>query len=124
MTSKFKALTGNTPPLYFGENTEATVPPSRQLASTDNTLLSTQTSRQKSNLILTTGKKDLQISEKSRQHAALVGVVLSRLEKAGLIRRFRVLSADQTTVKAIQIMFDLELWTETLELRMLSKDEK
>jgi hypothetical protein len=41
-----------------------------------------------------------------------------------LIRRFRVLSPDRTTVKAIQIVFDTENWTENLDLRVLSSGGK
>ena len=45
---------------------------------------------------------------------------LSRLEKDGLIRRYRVLSADKTAIKEIQIVFDPKNWTEELDLRVLS----
>ena len=118
MTSKYKAQTDNTLQLSSGASTGARVLQSRPLVSTDNTPLSTQTSSRKSSDMLSTAQN---VSEKSRQHAAILKVVLSRLEKDGLIRRFRVLSADRTTVKEIQIVFDCELWTENIELRVLSE---
>ena len=126
MTSKYKVATDITPPLSLGASTEALVLQSKLSVNSDNTQTFTQTSKPKSNLILTTGKKGLEISEKSRQHAAILKVVLSRLERAGLIRRYRVLSKNQdgsTTVKEIQITFDNTIWTENLELRVLSEDK-
>ena len=117
MTSKFKALTDNTPPLSSAGSTEAKGQPSKQSANSDNTPPSTQTSRKPSSNMLSTVKN---VSEKSRQHAAILRVVLSRLESDGLIKRFRVLSADRTTVKEVRIVFDLGLWTQELDLRLLS----
>ena len=117
MTSKFKALTDNTPPLSSGASTGAKAQPSKQSANSDNTPPSTPILRTQSSNMLSTVKN---VSEKSRQHAAILRVVLSRLESDGLIRRFRVLSADRTTVKEVRIVFDLGLWTQELDLRVLS----
>jgi len=127
MTFKSREVTDNTPPLFLGVSTEARALQSKQSANTDNTPRSTRTSNQQSNLTLTTGKKGLEITEKSRQHAALLKVVLSRLERAGLVKRFRVLSNNAdgtTTVKKIQIEFDNIYWTESLDLRVLSENVK
>lgn len=55
--------------------------------------------------------------EKTRQHATIAKVALRQLEKAGLIKRFRVLSSDGTTLLKIRIDFDNTLWTEDLELK-------
>ncbi len=48
---------------------------------------------------------------------------LLRLEKDGLIKRYRVLSPDRTTVREIQVVFDNSVWTETLELRVVERTE-
>jgi hypothetical protein len=69
---------------------------------------------------LSTDKKGLTTlptTEKTRQHAMLAKVALSQLEKAGLIKRFKVLSVDLTTVQRIRIEFDMSLWNDELELR-------
>jgi len=127
MTYKSKAVTANTPPLSLGENIAASARQYKQSRNMDNTPRFTRTSSQQSNLTLTTGKKGLEITENSRQHAALLKVVLSRLEKAGLVKRFRVLSKNEdgtTTVKKIQIEFDNTYWTESLDLRVLSEVKK
>lgn len=118
--SNSKDLTGNTPPSSSAENIAAKVQPSALSASSDNTPTSTQTSRNPSEATLTTGENaltTLQISEKSRQHAMLVRAILSQLAKAGLIKRFKVLSKDGTTVQRIRVEFDMSLWTEDLELK-------
>ena len=78
---------------------------------------STTITPKSSEIILTTGKS---VSEKSILAAQVLKAVLSRLEKDGLIKRFRVLSADRTTVKEIRITFDNSLWTDSLDLRVLS----
>ena len=121
MTSKFKALTDNTPPSYSGGGTEGKGRQSAQSAGMTTVAASipsmTITPKQSENTS-TTGKN---VSEKSRLAAQVLKAVLSRLEKDGLIKRFRVLSADRTTVKEIRITFDNSLWTESLDLRVLSE---
>lgn len=52
--------------------------------------------------------------------AQVMRAVLSRLEKDGLIRRYRLLSAGKT-VKEIRIVFDNSVWDENLNLRLLSE---
>jgi hypothetical protein len=42
---------------------------------------------------------------------------LRQLESAGLIRRFKVLSPDGTTVTKIRIEFDISIWTTELDLK-------
>ncbi len=116
MTSKFKALTDNTPPLSSGVSTEAKAQQSKPLASSDNTPPSTPITKTQSSSMLSPA---ISVSEKSRQHAVILKVVLSSLEKAGLIRRFRVRLKDGT-LKEVQVVFDNTLWTENLDLRVLS----
>lgn len=116
MTSKFKVLTDNTPPLSSDVNTEVEAQLSKPSVSTDNTPPSTPTSQMQSKSTLTTGKN---VSERSRQHIAILMVVLSRLEEKGLIRRFKVLSPDGKW-KETQIVFDNTIWKENLELNVLS----
>lgn len=55
------------------------------------------------------------VSEKSRQHAVLAKVVLSKLEAAGLIRRFEVLSETGEWLET-QVVFDNTLWERSLVL--------
>ena len=123
MTSKFKALTDNTPQSSLDAGTGAKAQPSAQLAGMTTVGGSTPSmtiTPKQLETTLTTGRN---VSEKSRLAAQVLKAVLSRLEKDGLIRRFRVLSADRKVTKEIRIVFDNSLWTETLDLRVLS-DEK
>ena len=123
MTSKFKALTDNTPQSSSGAGTGEKVQPSAQLAGMTTVGSSTPSmtiTPKQLETTLTTGRN---VSEKSRLAAQVLKAVLSRLEKDGLIRRYRVLSADRKVTKEIRIVFDNSLWTETLDLRVLS-DEK
>lgn len=113
MTSKYKAPTDNTPPLSSVENTEALAQPSAQSASSDNTPPSTK-STPKSSAVT---RKD---AERVRQHADMARVTIRLLEKRGLIRRYKVLSQDGTTVKAIRIEFSPSFWTDDLHLKLLS----
>lgn len=121
---------GGTQPLSSAESIEAKAPPSELLANSDNTPISMQTSKKPSPPTLPTGKSGSTtlttpattptITEKIRQHAMLAKVTLKILEKAGLIKRFKVLSKDEqglTTLKEIRIVFDPAIWTEDLELK-------
>ena len=92
---------------------------SKPSASLDNTLTSTQTLNQKSMPMLSSEKSVLPISEKSYQHAVLAKVLLSKLEKAGLIRRFKVLSEKGVWMET-QLVFDNSFWDESLELKVFS----
>jgi len=124
MTSKSKVATDNTQPSSLGESIEVKGLPSVQSAAmttVEKKTLSTMTIRTPSVGILTTGKN---VSEKSMLAAQVTKAVLLRLEKDGLIRRFKVLLKGTTTVKEIQIVFSPEIWTDTLDLRLLSKDKK
>jgi hypothetical protein len=116
MTSKFKDQTESIPPSSSASAIADQGQPSRLSASSDNTPISTQTSNQPLPPMLSTVKS---VSEKSRQHAVLLKVLLSSLESAGLIRRYKVLSKDGVWTET-QIVFDNTLWDETLELRVLS----
>lgn len=121
--SKSKDQTDNTLPSSSGENTEAKAQPSSPLVSSDNTPVSTPTTRsplpgtsRTDNTVyntLTTPR----ITEKTRQHAMLVRVALNILVSAGLIKRFEVRSPDSTTVQRIRYEFDMSFWTEGLDLK-------
>lgn len=119
MTSKFKALTESTPQLFSGASTEARELQSKPSASTDNTLTSTQTLSEPFLTMLSTAKSVSEITEKSRQHSVLLKVLLSNLENAGLIRRFKVLSKEGAWMET-QVVFDNSLWLENLDLKVLS----
>jgi hypothetical protein len=62
------------------------------------------------------------IDDKTREHADIARIALKKLETNGLIRRYRVLSEDRTTVKTVILVFDNIYWTSDLELRVLSGD--
>lgn len=115
--SKYKAVTGNTLQSSSEGNTGEPERPSLPLANSDNTLAYTQTTSKQSPSMLsgvTTG-------EKTRQHALIAKTALQQLQKAGLIKRYRVLSIDRTTVKRVRIEFDMDVWTESLDLKVLSE---
>lgn len=116
MTSKSKEAIDNTLQLSLDENIEAKVQPSKPLASSDNTQTSMQILNKPSPPMLSTVKN---VSEKSRQHSILLKVLLSNLESAGLIRRFKVLSKNGEWMET-QIVFDNSLWDENLDLKVLS----
>lgn len=115
MTSKYKEVTDNTPQSSFEGSTEARARPSRQLVSLDNTQTNTKTSKAQSMITLTTG---VSVSEKSLQYSVLLKVVLSSLIKAGLVKKYRVLSSDKTVVKEYQLVFSPEIWTEMFDLKV------
>lgn len=120
MTSKFKALTGDTPPLSSGSSTEAEARQSQPSAEGDNTKTFTPTITPRSKGTPPAGKHALTTAEKNAQYAVLMRVLLSKLEKTGLIRRYKVLSKDGKSVKEIQVVFDNTFWTENLDLKVLS----
>ena len=64
---------------------------------------------------------DRNVSEKGIVAAMMLKAALARLEKDGLIKRYRVLSPDRTTVKKILIEFSCENWTQDLELTVVEK---
>ena len=121
--SKFKDQIGNTPPLSLDGNTGASAQPFSPSVSSDNTLPSTQTMRTPLQPMLSSENEGLTTlttpptTEKTRQHAMLVKVALMQLEKAGLIKRYKVLSRDGTTVQRIRIEFDMSDWSEDLDLK-------
>ena len=120
MTSSFKAQTDNTPQSSSGESTGAKARQSKQSVSTDNTPRSTQTTKPSLPAILTADNT----AEKTRQHAEIAKVAILQLEKAGLIKRYKVLSVDRVTVKEIRLVLDPRYWTPGLDLRVLSEGEK
>jgi hypothetical protein len=120
MTSKSREVTEDTRQSSYGENTGVLAQPSELLARTDNTLTSTRiTPKQSSDTkpADNTGSTTPKITERSRQHADMAKAALSQLLKAGLLKRFKVLSPDGTTVKEIQIVLDPALWTEEFDLK-------
>jgi hypothetical protein len=120
MTSKSREVIENTPQSSSGESIGVLAQPSKQSASSDNTQNSTQTLRKQSPVTSSADNSGLttpKITEKTRQHATIAKVVLSQLLTAGLMKRYRVLSPDGTTVKEIQIVLDPSLWTEDFDLK-------
>lgn len=120
MTSKSKDQIENIPPSSCEGRTADLVPPSAPSAGTDNTPISTPTmpkSSQPTKPEENPAGTTPQITEKSRIHADMAKAALMQLEKAGLIKRFKVLSVDLTTVQKIRIEFETTLWTEGLELK-------
>jgi D-arabinose 5-phosphate isomerase GutQ len=115
--SKFKDQTGNTLQSSSGASTEVLERPSLQLASSDNTPTSTQSTNPSSTL---TTQADNTVTtplttEKARQQSMILRAVLSYFLKHGLVRRYRVLSEDRATVLKIRYEFDMTQWTEDLE---------
>lgn len=123
MTSKFKALTDPTPPLSSDASTEERAQQSKRSVgqhSKENQTLSMPTLSEKSKPILPTEKRGL-TTEQRHLYAMMARVVLSKLESSGLIKRYKVLSADGTW-KATRYVFDNTLWDETLDLKVLSNE--
>lgn len=127
MTSSSRDQTEPTPPLLSEKSTVEKALPSKPLASSESTPSSTETTKVPSEPISTTGPAEAdnspttvpttpKISEKARQHAVLMRTALLQLEKAGLCKRYRVLSEDGITLKEIQVVFDPSLWTDGLVL--------
>ena len=121
--SKFKDQTGNTQPLSLDGNTGALAQPFSQSVSSDNTLHSTPTTNQPLPPMLSSENEGLTTlttpptTEKTRQHAVIAKVALMQLEKAGLIKRYKVLSKDGVTVQRIRIEFYMSDWSEDLDLK-------
>lgn len=113
MTSSSRDQTENTPPSSSDENTEAKEQRSKPSANTENTPASTPTMKPP--------LKPTKRAAKVREHAEIARIALKHLEMNGLIRRYRVLSEDRTTVKTVILVFDNTYWTADLELKVLSK---
>lgn len=122
MTFSSRDQTENIQPSLSGANIEGQEPQSKLSASSDNTQTFTQTSQKPSKAMLSEENKGsttlttLKVSEKTRQHAMIARVALLQLEKAGLVKRYKVLSKDTTTLKEIRIVFNPSLWTTDLVL--------
>ncbi len=126
MTSKFKDQTESTQPSSSGESTAALVPPSEPSVRTDNTPVSTQPIRKSSTDISSVEAKSAttpttvlskDLPENTKVNADMAKAALRQLETAGLIRRFRVLSPDGTTVTKVRIEFEMSIWTTELDLK-------
>lgn len=119
MTSKFKALTENTPQSSYVGNTGAKAQPSSQSVGMTTVEKSTQSmtiTPTTSENTLTTDKKG-KVSEKALLSAVMFKAALSRLRKDGLVKLYRVLSPDKTTVTQLVIALPFDLWTEEIDLR-------
>ncbi len=112
MTSKSKDPTGNIPPSSSGGSIGEKGQPSEQSARTASTPPNMTTTEASSKPI-----KPAANSEKILLAADTAKMVLNILEANGLIRRFKVLSKDRTTVKAIVVTFDNTFWNEDLTLK-------
>jgi hypothetical protein len=122
MTSKFKARTENTPRLSSVESTEAKAEQSSPLAATTTEEKLTQPTTITPETLgstLTTGKKE-QPNERTVLSATMFRAALLRLKKDGLVKLYRVLSPDGTTVEKIIVELPAENWTESINLRVLS----
>jgi hypothetical protein len=109
MTSSYKEATGNTPPLSSDESTEVKVQQSKRLAKTENTPLNTKSTAESS--------KPIKLDEQAMRAADMMKIALTMLQKRGLIRQFKLLSEDRTTVREILIRFDNSVWNEDLTLK-------
>lgn len=125
--SNSKDQIGNTLPSSSAESTAAKVEPSEPSARTDNTVNSmptlktqstdtSQNDKSASTTVLSTTDNS-QVMEKIHLHATLLRVALRILLKAGLTKRYKVLSEDRTTVLKIRYEFDMSQWTEEMELK-------
>jgi hypothetical protein len=122
--SKFKAATDHTQQSLSVGSTEAKAPPLQQSASVTTVEKSTppmQTMKKRSSPTLTTDKNAL--TESVRVSAVMMKASLSVLAKSGFVRRYKVLSSDKTVVKVIQIEFDMDFWSEGLDLKELQQSE-
>lgn len=116
MISKSKVQIGSTPPLFSGENIGALGQPSKPLVSSDTTVISMEILNNPSPTTFPAERREIEISEKSRQHSVLLKVLLSSLEKAGLLKRFKVLSKEGEWMET-QVVFDNSIWEENLDLK-------
>lgn len=123
MTFKSKDRTENTPLLSSAGSTEGPAQPSAQSARTDNTPDPMQITNLPSMPTLPVGPLD----EKTVLSALMLKASLQRLEKNGLIRRYKVLSRDEQgqvlkdnhgvpVVREYRLVFDPEIWGEDLKL--------
>lgn len=127
MTSKSKDLTESTQPSFSADGTVVPAQPSLPSASSESTPISMQTTKtplpgtsnadNTASNSRTTVPTTLPITEKSRQHAVIAKAALKMLERAGLIKRFKVLSEGSTTVTKIRFEFEMSIWSEELDLR-------
>jgi len=114
-------------PSSSAESTAARVPLSEPSARKEPSSISTQTSKMPSTDTSPSDKSasttvlqqpdNSQVAEKIHLHATLLRVALRILLKAGLTKRFKVLSEDRTTVVKVRYEFDMSTWTEELELK-------
>jgi hypothetical protein len=116
MTSKFKGLTVSIPPSSSEGNTADLALPSEPSATADNMLQPTQTMPKSSQPT----KSADNTGERIRQQADLLRVTVRLLERRGLLKRYKVLSKDGTTVKEIRLVLSPAVWDESLNLRLLS----
>ena len=112
MTSKSKDPIGNIPPSSSGGSIGEKGQPSEPSAGTGSTPPNMTTTRASSK-----PTKPADNREKVLLAADTAKIALNILEANGVIRRFRVLSKDRKTVKAIVLAFDNTFWTEDLTLK-------
>jgi len=112
MTSSYKDQTGNTPPSLSGASTEAKAQPSAQSVRTDNTKPSTQTMK-----VLSKGTRPDATTDKRILLSEIFKTTVTQLERHGLIKRYKLLSKDGTTVKEIRIVLSPDTWTTEMDLK-------
>lgn len=113
--SKYKDLTGNTQPSSLDENTGALERQSSQSASTDNTQISTENTNHTLPPMLSSDLTTPPTTDKKLQQSLILRAVLSYFLRAGMVKRYRVLSLDGVTVLKIRYEFDMSVWTKELE---------
>ena len=116
MTSSSKAPIESTPPSLSAVKAAGKAQLSVPSASSDNTPETTQTTK-----VLSPPTSKGEGKDRTAVHALFLRAAFSYLKRAGLARSFKVLSKDKTTVQEIVIVLDAKYWTETLELKVLSK---
>jgi hypothetical protein len=122
--SKFKEATDPIPQSSSAGSTEAKGLPLQQSASITTVANQTppmQTTKKRSKYTSTTDKSGL--TESVRVSAVMMKASLSVLARSGFVRRYKVLSNDKTVVKAIQVEFDMSLWSESLDLKELQQSK-
>ena|SRR3990167_7652169 len=112
--SKYKDQIEPIQPLFSVESTEASaeqLSPSASMAPTKN---STLTTNRKSSPTL-----PVKLTESIRQHAMIWRVALLQLEKAGLLKRYKIYAKDEggnDRLKEYRIILPPSIWTSGLEL--------
>lgn len=116
--SKYKAPTANIQPLSSGANTGELGQLSEPLAVP--TTVADSTPSMPITKLPSPPIYNSALDEKIRLNAMILRAAIGVLRKYGLIKQYRVLSIDRTTVIETRLVFKSALWTDRLELQLLS----